>query len=1011
MATRSEISILERLFDEGLKNQPAQEQSAGREALGAILERPLAESFFTALAQPSGLDGWYTTATSNIKVEATLLSDEGKAFLDSTAFKVILRSAKANSSVILNWHRNNVVLKPAPAPAAPAPSGGPRDSFPIVAAPRVTTRSNTNAGAAASPPSGNNDIIDAEFEDVTGQSSSGRSGSASAQAAQPAQQQAGAGTAMTTEELAKANKVVRTEKGIKYNADGLPVCSPKIDRVKVAAHLSLNWRTAFWKWYPANAMRPRAFGIVEPVIDAIDQKMEDLGLSAIRGRDGKISGIGSILQLDSALLATLTDSTKDAAAILDKFSTDNKDKLSQCSTYLAKLRQHIEITYKTNKERTTKKNKKGEVIKEGKDETLWRSDLTTEQKQTLLAHIDEMEQTFADLLKGSKGVSGAEALANLEKIKRGEKEWSVDNVRNSVSGLSKASFLTNNAFARSTGKFPNNSDANHSWKQACARSIDIGYHDPSPHTTPILYSDVNAGNLERTWQNHFIDVYAARDENNRLKVNFQQVVEAKLNFVSVLLPFVRKGYAHEAIFSVRQLARLAQAPGTGDTQILPPPDSIVQAVDALRLDVKDPKIAKFVDHLKKLSSAEITDGSGAARKRPWDPWGLIAKYFDDNRINRHRAEVATYFFEYSERWRSTGRLTTPSKNYLIDRFVGTPLRMMAAFFKGAHDWKVPDTSMWGVGQKDYRSLDVNYKAKGADGKAAEESSLAVIRRALIRPILGALVNDWKASKWTIRGKTIPVPWKIIPSNLGYAALLSGALWAGGQGLNHATNDGFDTFLGTTVMTNIGSAGTSVTLGIADGISHLTWGTAATYVLNPALDWAGKKTINTELGGLPTDHITAARNWLHPQERDDSKYEGNYTPREPAAEGGEASGETIEIDAEIRQLEEEAEARKKGRPATSTPQAERSEPAGVSVPEKTIDEEIRQLEEEAAARKSRAPQASYRPSTTTPTTAAFARVVHSPAHVNAQFNGVSWRMGNKPLTIPKEHRAGYSAEIA
>ncbi len=569
-----------------------------------------------------------------------------------------------------------------------------------------------------------------------------------------------------------ANKVAQN-----VNPD-FPEFSPKIDKFKIYSHLNLDLNVlnplSYIHWYPIKAMRPRSVEITKPVIQAIDTNMKNNG--------GLIT---SIQTLNKNALETIKNGG-DASNLIDTFAKNNSTNLGNFKTYLQNLKQHVSDNYKTN------------------EVTHWKADLTEYQKKALLSYITDLEALTDDLAKGVNGKTGQEILDNLKKIQN--KEIDFDDIHNSVTGLSKAHLLANNAYMRLTKKYPDgvkiqikdvveiskDTPAVNEWVTGLERSIDVGFYNPHPHTgKPLSYTSINKNNLEHDWQNKLLE-YAERDDGGKaLKIDYAKQVEAAKKFVGILETMYEGGFGHEALMSIDMIRRLRMVWGGKDLDTTP---EYGVAKDIFRLKQRnDPAFQEWATAALEHLSPVYNPTKGRERATFFQ---INEKFFDDNRQNRHQAEIASYFWEYKDRWKGTQTISTPGNNFLMNKFIHNPKKLLWAFISGAKEFETGTGNLFGATVKNYETP--NITIKGTD-----ETDWSIARRVGTRGFSGGLINDFGSIL-----KFIPIP---KPTKLGWLGLGGAGLWGIGEA---ADMENFE---------NLGKGTTKYTVGAASLLASPIYG--------------------------------------------------------------------------------------------------------------------------------------------------------------------------------------------
>jgi hypothetical protein len=556
--------------------------------------------------------------------------------------------------------------------------------------------------------------------------------------------------------------------------ESLPQFDPKIDKVKLAAHLNL------LNWHPTASMRARSFGVTRPVIKAIDQQFIKSELAV------------NIQEMNKRVLETVAPSSKsseNAVDIINEFADKNAKQLAEMKVYLQTLNRHVNDTYK---KQNPGKDKYDDSIN---DKVGWKSDLTTAQRKELQKYISDMEDMVEDLSKGTSGSQGQEILSNAQKVQNGE--FSYEDITESVTGLSKSHTIANNVEVRHTGYLPGSQESNggksfkagsekkserkgqkapESWIRHLERSIDLAaYSTHSPLLNgPITNTFVVKNNLEAAWQNR-VQAFANRKDDGSLDIDFKGTVRAKNTFLAEIMAFIQGGYGHEAVLSMQQLANLSHAPGGSHIRPFPDIEAFRDAVAELKIKPNENELF----YLNKLEEIIKKDKDFAIGGEDATQTGFGPRFIEDNRLNRHRAERAINFWEEAlrwagpdnEKWWSLGHsIAKPGNVDFTHKFTyyrNKPFQ----YFAGAHTVEPGTKNQWGVETKDFSPKSRNIQWIDKEGG---ESPFSVPRRLLVRVGSVGLVDDLQ---WSIK------PAKL--TTMGNIALGGGIVWGVGEGLDHS----------------------------------------------------------------------------------------------------------------------------------------------------------------------------------------------------------------------------------
>ncbi|MDH5722314.1 MAG: hypothetical protein OEY94_03210 [Alphaproteobacteria bacterium] len=593
----------------------------------------------------------------------------------------------------------------------------------------------------------------------------------------------------------------------------LPKFRPRIDKDKLWAHIDYSESVIIPDivLFPVKAMRLNSESITMPVIEYADRIMTETGLRE------------KFQELNVRALATLQ--RKDGGAekardILEKFSKNQENirALTEYRNKIRELRDHVDETYKTNKERS----------KRGKDWATWRHDLSTGQKKELLKYLDDMEKLANDMADGPEGENGTEILDNLQRIKTGELK--LTDVYDSVTGLSSSYKRANDAEIRLTNMWPEHvrerpnwpkntreddyTTATYQYKMALARSINEQVYNPYQNTgSPITYTFLrDDDNLEAQWQNVVLDTYAARGEDGRPIVNWNDAQTAE-NFLSSLLPFLTSGFGHDTALTMEQLAALRQAPGMKDIKNQPPITGFHKAIQAVKDANKNdrffqgPEFDLYMGRLKNIMRRENRSTKGAQAESTGPRKLNPERYFGLNRQNRYRAELNLYPVTYAKQYPGTKRFALPYGG------IDVPLRKRFAwqkplfYFLGYAEFRPGETTRFSSKIKDWDNV------IGKPFKDDEKSVFNLVRRSLLRILTVGFgtIDDWRPKKDS-KLSFSPLDWiGLKPSKLA----LKGAALSTVGGL---------VFTAVAGLGSMASLDTKNWLGFSDGYRPQTWAT-------------------------------------------------------------------------------------------------------------------------------------------------------------------------------------------
>ncbi len=557
----------------------------------------------------------------------------------------------------------------------------------------------------------------------------------------------------------------------KASSDALPDYKPRIDPLKL--WMRRNWKPwkLFTNWAPVSSMPMECRPIIRPVIEYADNLMKKNDL------------IQKIQSLQHEVLDAV-DNGGDVKAVLDKFAKDNQANLSSFRTEIRELRKHVDDTYGKMMPNKDTGGRVAVPVDEIPANTFLRKKLavgihafehhktgiTRAQKTKLLEFLDDLDKTASSLEKGSAGKDGQVILDSVAKIQSGE--LTTSQFRESLTGISHANFLANNAKSRLTGNWPNTPDgqtdaAYNQWKESLERSIQSGYYNVEHYSTPVALN--RKENFEKNWQNQILPFYttiAEKAEDGSVKsVNWTD--QNIPTFAAHLKEGFDIGFDHEILYIVDELARRRQqwkGKGTGpELSIMPPASSLKSAMEALG---DSPRYKKFIDDVV----GKVTDDNIGAPGAPRTTVPFL-RFFQDNRPNRHLYTMMSYPYRYAARFTYNNLISVPGKNFFSNRLFYTPLKQAGAFVAGAKVFgaDIDSASVKAAANIVWRELD-------KDGKPIE-SWAAVARRAAVRNFSGWTVNDISRAPIPIVGRLIPMPQL---TKLGWVAAGSAGLIAFGK---------------------------------------------------------------------------------------------------------------------------------------------------------------------------------------------------------------------------------------
>ncbi|PCI99267.1 MAG: hypothetical protein COB14_06600 [Alphaproteobacteria bacterium] len=587
--------------------------------------------------------------------------------------------------------------------------------------------------------------------------------------------------------------------------DDFPEFAPKLDGFKIAAHFDV---TGGWLplpkpvIFPVAAMRPRSFGIVNPVLDYVSKKMGDAGM---------IDGLRDLEKNVIAAHKAGEQGATNPADVINAFAKANKANLEELSDNIAALKEYVKKEYKTNGEMSGKAidPETGKSIP-GKDITRYSADLFEHQKEALVAYLDHMEKLSLDISKGTDGKNGQEILENLEKVKNGH--LNLDKVEKSVTGLSRSAELANYEHIKITGEWLDKSDvASRPYLEKLERGINSGFYSAHSHDgAPKIWNMNTTENLEKSWQD-FIGKYTELDSNGELVIKLAEDVKPLDDFVATFDTIIGAALPEQAILMAEQLTRILQTNLRGGN-LTPFPlesdflkklkESHRYHVDANTGFLLNPtRTTDAYDRIMAVFKHGTDEKPGAPNKRLLA--GIKEGLFEVNRYTVTKAEQQTDFLETAIQYGNkdsffgTG-IGYPAEILIRSRAFNDLIYRPLTFMTGGHR-VIPETQYMGKVKPNYYAASSEWRGlkNPADPNSGQESMLNVVGRAASRLSTGFLFDNVQFSR---DFKFIPVRGDLTTLGKGTAAagLLSTVAWASdkyewnetaGEYANYASNIG------------------------------------------------------------------------------------------------------------------------------------------------------------------------------------------------------------------------------
>ncbi len=524
----------------------------------------------------------------------------------------------------------------------------------------------------------------------------------------------------------------------------LPKFKPKITKLKLKMHMETSDRTIFptpkFVMYSAKAMLPQSKKIVDPVLKYADEAMRD-------------TGVMKMLQgLNDDLIAAYKESgdINDVRKLIKDFAEDDEviANLTAYRNKMQELRYHVDAKFLTNKERY------------GTDNTTWKDDLTEDQKSALLDFIDTQIRLAVDMSKGLEGNNAKEAIRNLERVQNGS--LSIKKVEDSITGLFNANYHANISYTYLTDTYPKHlggGRARWQFREARTRAIEAGaYYGGETNTFLGKHFLTVKDNNEFATQNKYFKRWLARDENGKIKADWDNDRTGE-NFFLTLMPVMRTGYGHEAIFNLQLLLKFKQKPGEGDVSITPRAEMVADAISRARKDAKEgsyilsPEFDFYADKIVKILEKAESEAQGrfdttiltnnfgtkffmSNRQAEW-LFGRHSynKYFATRYADFNRGSLTNIGFGLNLplRWAGLPPQSLPGnvqKKEAVKYWIQKPL----VWFTGGelkHGW---DKESIGVEIPSFEDRIRTWRREieGADGKTTKESRFKVGTRATLR---------------------------------------------------------------------------------------------------------------------------------------------------------------------------------------------------------------------------------------------------------------------------------------
>ncbi len=499
----------------------------------------------------------------------------------------------------------------------------------------------------------------------------------------------------------------------------------------------------FTNWIPQSNYKISAVGNVRPIISAVNKSLQELGLIG-KYENNEIQK-GSVKDLHDKILEKMeARKGEDIPALLDKYSTENKTELAHFRSSIQELRQHVEDTYGYPDPASGKMS--------GSKKSTKYFGLTLNQRKELIRYLTSMDDMGKGLQEGSKGQVAHDIQRVLNNLDA--KNYDVDDIKNTISGLSKAHELTNRAFIEATGRWPEMAQglpdgskaqrelATKQVQKMTEKQIDAGFY-PDQHFQgkPVKYAALAEGeNIEFLWQNELIEKYSARDENGNLKRQWGEGTSDPdvFQFTSALTDAYKGYFPHMAIDALEELHDLFQPwnnkwkiDSLKDQRTMPKADQMEFRLKSDDLYQEGSDFKRFTDKITAIASKPPV-----GRQHDKKKFGLYALFEEQNRPNRHEARMRTYRIQSLVEFQGLSRLSKPGD--IVEKevtFYG-PLRKMGQFFTGAQSVERPKKAFLGGHLRDYTA-----KHTVVRHDPERETVGAELRRTLIRAGSLSTIDD------------------------------------------------------------------------------------------------------------------------------------------------------------------------------------------------------------------------------------------------------------------------------
>ncbi len=349
-----------------------------------------------------------------------------------------------------------------------------------------------------------------------------------------------------------------TSKASSGNFDPFPEFNPSlIDKNKWRKYVGIIDKVPLPRlaFHHIGAQRPEANKVLDPLFDYFSNRMNKVDANGF-------SMTHSIKKFNDDVLKAVEEgkSSEHIQKMINKFGKDNEAALKEFSENMNALRDHVEKTYKTNKDLTATRDADGKIIKDGTDQTRIYADFITIQKDATIKWLDHMTEMPLDLIKGTDGDLGKEMLHNAARAS--DDRILFNKIKDSVTGLSNATEVAIREITKASGKNPDGSTTTRDYINQVQRSLNEGFYlkeTRGPKAKPFIQSTHDRkvkGNLAFSFQ-RMMEKYTELDENGNPVLNIHNKEKVFTDFIDHVDTLASAGNYAEAMRAIDHISHIS----------------------------------------------------------------------------------------------------------------------------------------------------------------------------------------------------------------------------------------------------------------------------------------------------------------------------------------------------------------------------------------------------------------------------------------------------------------------